>query len=156
VRRKETLPARRAAPRAIFHVQREIEQLVIEEQAAAIALCDRGTIDGLAYWPDAEGKFWSEVRTSRELELARYSAVIHLKSPADHEGYNRRNPVRTESAIEAQQLDDRILKAWTGHPHLFVVESSADFLDKARVALNLVRNELPECCRSHVIEEFQS
>src|SRR5262245_41814414 len=44
-------PARRAAQRAIFHVQRELEQLALEEGRGAVALCDRGTIDGLAYWP---------------------------------------------------------------------------------------------------------
>src|ERR1051326_3420967 len=40
---------RRSVQRGIFHVQREIERLAIEEGNAAVALCDRGTADGLAY-----------------------------------------------------------------------------------------------------------
>ena len=154
--RKETAPARRAAQRAIFHVQREMERLVIEEQSAAIGLCDRGTLDGLAYWPDSEEAFWREAGTSRESELERYAAIIHLKSPSQAEGYNHQNPVRTESALEARRLDQKILESWHGHSRLFVVESAVDFLDKARTAMELVRNELPECCRKHVIREFES
>ena len=152
--RKETAPARRAAQRAIFHIQREMERLVIEEQNAAIGLCDRGTLDGLAYWPDSEEAFWRDVGASRESELERYAAVIHLKSPSETEGYNYRNPVRTESALEARRLDQKILESWNGHPRLFVVESTMDFLDKARTAMELVRTELPECCRKHVVREL--
>jgi predicted ATPase len=149
--RRDTPPARRAAQRAIFCVQREIERLIIEEQETALALCDRGTVDGLAYWPDSEQAFWRDLRTSRELEHGRYAAVIHLKSPSEAVGYNHQNPLRTESAAEAQRIDDRILAAWEGHPHLYVVESTANFLDKARVALELIRRELPQCCRLHGI-----
>jgi hypothetical protein len=152
--RKDTPPARRAAQRAIFCVQREIEQLVIEEQATALALCDRGTIDGLAYWPDAEESFWRDLKTSRESEHARYSAVIHLKSPSETTGYNHQNPLRTETASEAQQIDRRILAAWEGHPQLFVLESTANFLDKAKVTVELIRKQLPECCRQHNIGEL--
>ena len=153
--RRESLPARRAAQRAIFHVQRQMERLVIEEQSAAIGLCDRGTIDGLAYWPDLEDSFWNEIGTSRESELARYAAVIHLRSPSETEGYNHRNPVRTESALEAHRLDFKILDSWHGHPRLFVVETAMDFLDKARAAMDLVRNELPGCCRKHLVRELE-
>src|SRR3989338_5679779 len=48
--RKGSIPAKKAAQRAIYHIQKELEQLVIEEQESAIILCDRCTIDGLAYW----------------------------------------------------------------------------------------------------------
>src|SRR3569623_1954750 len=43
-------PLRRAAPRALFHVQRELEATT-EGEALAIVLCDRGTVGGGAYWP---------------------------------------------------------------------------------------------------------
>ncbi len=51
--RRPSIPGQRAAQRAIFHVQRAIERLVDEEGRVAVGLCDRGTLDGLAYWPDA-------------------------------------------------------------------------------------------------------
>jgi hypothetical protein len=37
----------------------------------AVVLCDRGTVDGAAYWPDGEAEFWAQLGTSRELELSR-------------------------------------------------------------------------------------
>jgi predicted ATPase len=143
-------PVRRAAQRAIFHIQRELESIG-DSHNPAIVLCDRGTIDGLAYWPGAADEFWSSVGTTPEAELARYDAVIHLRTPALEHGYNHQNPLRTESAAIAAEVDARIALAWATHPRRFVVESSADFLDKAARALEILRRELPACCRQHVV-----
>jgi hypothetical protein len=57
--------------------------------------------------------------------------------------------------LEARRLDRQILEAWHGHPRLFVVQSAMDFLDKARTTMELIRNELPECCRKHAIRELE-
>lgn len=141
---------RRAAQRAIFHVQHELENVAANHDVAVV-LCDRGTIDGLAYWPGEPAQFWSTLGTTLHAELARYDAVIHLRTPhADH-GYNHLNPLRTESATMAAEVDARIDAAWVQHPRRYVVESSADFLEKAARALNLLRNEVPACCRAHTV-----
>src|SRR5689334_15683057 len=42
--RRPELKARRAAQRAIFHVQCELEAAIITDEVS-VALCDRGTID---------------------------------------------------------------------------------------------------------------
>ena len=141
---------RRAAQRAIFYVQRELEASA-EGHNPAIVLCDRGTIDGLAYWPGTPDEFWSSVATTLEAEFARYDTVIHLRTPAVEQGYNHQNPLRTESPGAAAEVDARIAVAWATHPRRFMVESSADFLDKATRALEILRRELPECCRRHVV-----
>ena len=44
------LEFRRAAQRAIFYVQRELEEAA-DADNPALVLCDRGTVDGGAYWP---------------------------------------------------------------------------------------------------------
>jgi predicted ATPase len=44
--------ARRAAQCAIFHVQRNLEDVQSARFPDRILLCDRGTVDGAAYWPD--------------------------------------------------------------------------------------------------------
>lgn len=142
--------SRRAAQGAIFHVQRALES-VGDGHNPATVLCDRGTIDGLAYWPGAANEFWSSAGTTLESELARYDAVIHLRTPALEQGYNHQNPLRTESAAVAAEVDARIASAWATHPRRFTVASSADFLDKATCALEILRRELPECCRRHVV-----
>lgn len=140
---------RRAAQRAIFRIQREVETLVDEEQHVAIALCDRGTIDGLAYWPGTRDAYWTALGTTHEQELGRYAAVIHLESPGLSQGYNHANLLRVESAEEAIAIDARIADAWKAHPRRFVVPSTSNFVEKAAKALELMRAELPPCCQTH-------
>ena len=105
----------RPAQRAIFHVQRELEAAASEEDGALVMLCDRGTVDGAAYWPGNPDELWRDVGTTRAAELARYDAVIHLRTPAPT-AYNHANPVRVESAVEAAAIDRRIDAAWDGQP----------------------------------------
>jgi predicted ATPase len=139
---------RRAAQCAIFHVQHALES-TIEPTRAALVLCDRGTPDGSAYWL-GEGTLWDAVGTTREGELARYHAVIHLRTPTEPDHYRLDNPLRTESHDEAQRVDARIAEAWAGHPRLFNVPATADFLSKAAQALTLLRELIPPCCQQHV------
>lgn len=145
--REETRKARAAAQLAIFAVQRQLEALFDVQEPAGLTLCDRGTIDALAYWPDTAGEFWEAVRSSREIELARYTAVIHMRPPAARRGWDNRNPLRTETAAEAAAIDARIVRAWEGHPRRQFIESAPDFLAKARRALEAISAELPTCCR---------
>lgn len=148
--REDDQACRRAAQRAIFHVQRELE-VTADNHHPAIVLCDRGTIDGLAYWPGPPEEFWSSLGETLDGELRRYHAVIHLQTPTLEQGYNHQNPLRTESATTAAEIDTRIARAWESHPRRFSVESSTDFLDKVARALQILRGEMPECCRGHVV-----
>lgn len=139
----------RAAQRAIFYVQRELEAAAMAE-TAAVVLCDRGTVDGLAYWPGPED-LWDTVGTSLANQIARYAAVIHLRTPTEATGYNHENPLRIETAAEASVIDDKIAQAWSEHPRRFVVEPAESFIKKAAQALEFLWQEMPECCRSHEI-----
>ncbi len=149
--RFESAPARRAAQRAIYHVQDELQTLVVSEAFLAVGLCDRGTIDGLAYWPGTPESFFKECHTTREREFARFAAVIHLETPSADEGYNHQNPLRTESPAEAQAIDKRIIEAWNGHPNFITVQATEDFMAKAHKAIQVIRSLLPPCCQSHPI-----
>ena len=141
---------RKAAQRAIYHVQRELETAA-EAHHPAIILCDRGTIDGVAYWPGSPDSLWQSLSTNSDEERDRYAAVIHLRTPSLELGYNYQNPVRTETPEMAAAIDLRIFEAWATHPNRCVVESSSDFLDKAATALEFLRKQLPACCRKHVV-----
>lgn len=147
--RGEGAVRQQAAQRAIFYVQRELE-IAADAGNPAIVLCDRGTVDGVAYW-SGEQDFWSSVATTLEEQLRRYDAVIHLRTPAAADGYNHQNPLRIESATEALRIDAQVARAWERHPRRFFVEASSDFLDKAARALEILRSELPECCRHHIV-----
>lgn len=148
--REDDLNCRRAAQRAIYYVERELE-MTGDSHNPAIVLCDRGTIDTLAYWPGPWEEFWLSVGTNLAAELARYDAVIHLRTPSVENGYNHENPLRIETAAIAAEIDARILEAWQSHPRRFVVDATSTFLDKARRALEIVRGEMPECCKTHEV-----
>ena len=152
--RGESPEIRRAAQRAIFFTQRELEAAA-DASNAAIVLCDRGTVDGVAYWPGPDD-FWSAVGTTLEEQLRRYHAVIHLRTPRSEGGYSHDNPLRIESAAEAAAVDERILHAWEGHPRRFIVEATSDFLAKAARALASLQGELPECCRRHSVPALKA
>ncbi len=140
----------RAAQRAIFYVQRELEAIASAGEPAII-LCDRGTVDGAAYWPGPAEEFFSEVGTTLEPQLARYDLVVHLRTPQVDGAYNRDNPLRIETAIEAHAADDRILAAWARHPHRVVIDPTPNFLLKVSRAIEVLRAQMPKCCEHHVV-----
>jgi predicted ATPase len=146
--RNERPEVRRASQRAIFHVQRELEATETPERAAVV-LCDRGTLDGAAYWPGPDDLF-SAVGTTREQELSRYHAVIHLRTPTVAAAYGRENPLRVETIEEAAVIDQRIAAVWAGHPRWYEVKETPDFLSKAAAALKRLRDEIPACCRRSI------
>lgn len=148
--RDDSLAVRQAGQRAIYHVQRELERIA-DESDAAIVLCDRGTVDGAAYWR-GEGDLFSSVGTTLDDELRRYDAVIHLRTPTAGNGYDHGNPLRIETASEAAAIDARLFDVWSAHPHRHSVDATPDFLTKAARALAILRDETPECCRHHVAD----
>ena len=145
--RRSELPLRRAAQRAIARVQRELERAFLEIGEAAVILCDRGTLDGVAYWPDGADSYFEGLGTWREAEMQRYSAVIHLRPPNEQQGYDHRNPLRTETAEAAARIDATIEHAWRDHPRRVFVESTDDFITKVQRAAEAIRAEVPSCCR---------
>jgi predicted ATPase len=148
--RSDALETRIAGQRAIYHVQRQLEYLACAATGQiAVALCDRGTIDGSAYWPLSGRGYWDDLRVRLDDEVARYAAVIHLRTPATDGGFDHSNPLRRENAEQAARLDEGIVDAWSGHARRTIVPSTVDFLEKARLVLGLVRNELPPCCHGH-------
>ena len=151
--RHDTEAGRRAAQEAIFRVQRAMESMVVGEHRAAVALCDRGTLDGLAYLPQGISAACDALGICRKDELARYAAVIHLRTPPP-DRYDYSNPVRRESFAEALALDARTADAWEGHPRRVFIACEDDFLAKIARAVAAIRAEIPACCRTHPISEL--
>lgn len=167
-------------------------QLALENQFERLAevctkpvliVCDRGTMDISAYIKSEE---WEEITAmvgtnSNELR-ERYDAVLHLVSAADGaEQYytTATNATRYEKANEeglrmARALDKKVIKAWTGHPHLRVINNHDDFDNKLKrvlseiskvVGLPLpvqnerifrieVTGEIPECSESEITQTY--
>jgi len=133
--------AARAAQSAIFHVQRSLEIIQSSIYPDRILICDRGTIDGAAYWPEGDGDFFSQMGTSLEEEFRRYDAVIFFETAAvgglSIEGGN---PTRIESNKEAVAVDKRLRDLWSGHPNFIFVPHNPSFFKKIMFGLAAVES----------------
>lgn len=111
---------------------------------------DRAELDAVAYIGAEElERIVAGIGSGRSLVEIRdsYDCVIHLRSAAtyaDGSAYTTaNNPARQETdAAQARAADARTLEAWLGHPHLWVVESSAEFADKLERVTAIVRHSL--------------
>ncbi len=128
---------------AIYATQKELEAMLCANYPKALIVCDRGSLDSLAYWPDTEAHFFETVHSNRSLELQRYDYVIHLDT-AKESDYDISNPIRTENYIEAVSLNEKTKKAWIDHPRRQVIGSETDFLTKMSKARDLVAHILKE------------
>ena len=101
-----------------------------------LIVCDRGALDNKAYMNDLEFEQVLEFLGTNEIELRdKYDAVFHLVTAAKgaEEFYTtENNSARTETVAEAVALDDKLISAWTGHPHLRVIDNSSNFEDKMK------------------------
>ncbi|MCW2950457.1 MAG: hypothetical protein JWN41_1470 [Thermoleophilia bacterium] len=129
------------AQRAIYTVQRSLEDATTLQHPDRVQLCDRATIDGAAYWPDGEAAFYRANGTSRAREFARYDAVVFMHTAALlPAGYERDIEVRTEDRDEAIELDRRIFELYAAHPRVVAISSHESFLDKLIAVRNAIAN----------------
>ncbi|MCB0393699.1 MAG: AAA family ATPase [Bdellovibrionales bacterium] len=136
----------KATQRAIYHVQRSLEDVKSHLNPNKVLLCDRGTLDGLAYWPNSEEHFFSDINTSMDAELQRYSAVVFFESSAaGNIQYDSSNPVRNESLKAARELDIKLQKIWSRHPRYHFVPHTSSFLKKMNDGIKLLDRLVKEC-----------
>lgn len=143
--RYEDLHAREAAQAAIYHVQRNLEDVQHAAYPDRILLCDRGTIDGAVYWPSAEEDFFSAMGSSLEAELARYDAVVFFQSAAvGGSDIKSDNPARVETKSEAAELDAALRKIWGKHPRFRMIPHSTSFIRKINTGLAVMESLVAE------------
>ena len=141
--------------RAILETQLALEDMFMRMAEVCtkptLIVCDRGTMDISAYmtpemWEDITAKAGTDTNQLR----ARYDAVLHLVSAADGaEKYytTATNATRYEQMNEeglriARELDKKVVNAWTGHPHLRVINNNDDFQAKLNRVLKEIANVL--------------
>lgn len=128
---------------AIVSTLRHIEDLLVESHPDCLIICDRGSLDSLAYWPDNEEHFFKNINSTRQTELARYDWVLHLDTATEGD-YDTTNPIRTESFHEALLLNEKVRASWNGHPNRQIITSENDFFGKMKKATDIVENILKE------------
>ncbi len=101
-----------------------------------LIVCDRGLMDNVPYMTGEEFREILQELGKSEVELRdNYDAVFHLASAAKgaEEFYTlSNNTARRETLEEAAALDDKLMAAWTGHPHLRVIDNATGFEEKMR------------------------
>ncbi len=128
--------AARFAQTAIFHVQRHLEDVQAALFPNRMLLCDRGTVDGAAYWPGEADEYFMAVGTTLDAELARYDAVIFFETAArGGVSIEGGNPIRNESTEEAVKLDGKLRSLWSRHPRFTVVPHNPSFFKKISLGL---------------------
>lgn len=149
-------------------IQLQMEKERLFRQAAEtmakekiLIVCDRGAMDNKAYMSELE--FSCVLRELHYDEVAlrdNYDAVFHLTTAAKGaEAFytTANNTARTETPAQAAALDDKLIAAWTGHPHLRIIDNSTDFEEKmkrliAEIAAFLGEPEPLEIERKYLIE----
>lgn len=147
----------RAAQKAIYYVQVGVEDTQAARYPGRILLCDRGTVDGAAYWPSAAGgpggldgtggtgddedDFFVALGTTREAELARYDAVIFFESAAGAGiSIEGGNAARIEDLDQAVRLDRRLNETWSQHPRFVFVPNNHSFFKKITYGLAAIES----------------
>ena len=143
------------------------KEQVFEQGAATmkadkiLIVCDRGALDNKAYMTEMDFQMVLSTLGLNEVELRDgYDAVFHLVTAAKGavQFYTTaNNTARTETPEQAAALDDKLIAAWTGHPHLRVIDNATDFEDKlkrliAEISAFLGEPEPFEIERKYLIE----
>ena len=105
-----------------------------------IIVYDRGIMDNAAYM---NSEMWESLLAEMGLDDAsardeRYDAVLHLCTTAKgaEDFYTcANNNSRTEDIEKAILLDDKMIKAWTGHPRLRIIPNKGTFEDKLNAVI---------------------
>ena len=115
---------------SIFQLQLTLEEIYERMNTAKMIICDRGTLDGMAYWPEDNASFFKRMNTTLEKEMSRYDAVIFFETGASHGSDKSNNPYREEDTKTAIELDLKLKTAWESHPNFHFIPSNLSFMSK--------------------------
>lgn len=172
----------------LLQLQQAKEKAFIEigktmKEKKVLVVCDRAAMDNCAYMTEQEFGWVLKQMNASKIELRdQYDAVFHLVTAAKGaEKYYTlaNNQARTETVEEAAALDDKLISAWTGHPHFRIIDNSTGFEEKmlrliAEITAFLgepapmeierkylitrpnlhVLEQMPNCERVHIIQTY--
>ncbi len=113
-----------------------------------LIVCDRGMLDNKSYMTNScFQSVLSELKLNETELRDNYDAVFHLVTAANgaEEFYTTaNNTARTETPEEARLIDDKLISAWTGHPHFRVIDNSTSFDGKIKRLIKEIATFLGE------------
>ena len=137
---------------SLLRIQKEKEKIYYDVASKIVnkvlIVCDRGMLDSKAYLSNLEFQYLIKKMGTNEVELRdNYDAIFHLVTAAKgaEEFYTlENNTARKETVEEAIDIDDKIINAWTGHPHLRIIDNSTNFEEKMQKLINEISSFLGE------------
>ncbi|MBR6944733.1 MAG: AAA family ATPase [Prevotella sp.] len=129
------------AEKALLRIQLQLEdrfaEMATKCDKPVLIVCDRGTMDISCYLSE---EAWEAIMIETGVNTiglrdSRYDAVLHLVTAANvaEQFYTvSNNSARTETVQQARWLDKAVIEAWTGHPHLRIINNTVDFEEKIR------------------------
>ncbi len=126
-----------------IHLEKAMEALAEEAGVPAI-ICDRGLLDGAAYWPEGLEDYLEYFGLDLAQIHTRYDLVIQLESVVvvDQERFDRgNNPTRFEDPKEALVREQLSRNVWSSHPNRLFIEAGS-FEKKIRTAVEAVARML--------------
>lgn len=150
---------------ALMKLQRE-KEAVYDSAAQAmggnvLVVCDRGMLDNAAYMPkDLFKQTLDNLGTNVVEARDSYDAVFHLVTAANgaEDAYTTaNNAARSETVDEARTIDEALISAWTGHPHMRIINNEGTFDEKIDRVIGSISHLLGEpepieCERKFLIE----
>lgn len=131
----------RRVQKTIYSLQKNLEDIQEKAYPNRLLVCDRGSLDGLAYWPGTDDEFFDEINSDFKREMLRYDAVIFFESAAaSGRDISSNNPVRNESSERAAELDRKLQNIWSRHPNFYFVASSESFVRKIMFGIMTIEN----------------
>lgn len=113
-----------------------------------LLVCDRGAMDNKVYMsPEDFDALLAHVSATEEQLLRRYDAVFHLVTAAKGNAAHyttANNAARIETAAEAAALDDKLIAAWSGHPHHRIIGNAESFEEKMDLLIREITAFLTE------------
>jgi len=149
---------------SLMQMQMNLEDIFIDiavnSGQPCVILTDRGVMDGSAYTSD---KIWKAILnetgwTTIQLRDRRYDSVCHLVTAADGaaEFYGKENKARYESIEQAIDIDAKLIRAWTGHPHFKIIDNTHNdgFRGKIQAQIKVVMKYVGLPALAHVNKKF--
>ncbi|MDB5194766.1 MAG: hypothetical protein JWN50_780 [Parcubacteria group bacterium] len=128
-----------------------------------VFIVDRPALDGMAYVGRHEFlQVLEELALDLHEQRERYKAIIYCETAAAREGYTTENNLaRSESALQALELDQKTWEAWLGHQHLIRIPAQEDFETKKLLFLKSLSRVLHmpepyEIERKYRLDNFRS
>jgi predicted ATPase len=139
-------------------------QQALEESFARLAkscpirllVCDRGLLDGAAYWPGGRAAFLDHFGLALDDCFARYERVLHLPSLAQSHPHlygPEGNLIRYEGVAEALRVEEAVRAAWEGHPGRLALAGERELPEKVAWVLEQIGATLRDSFPSPLVGE---